>query len=305
MRQRELRRRARPPPTPPRRSRGSAPGPRASSVSAVASSSWKVGLAARGRLSSRGTLSAARATMSSSAPCAQPSATLAMASAISAGIGTRTIGASRHGASAIGSSVRSAGTTTGSTWKWWLPVPHRPDTVHVSSIDDLVGREDGDAQPGDAVDDRLDAVAVDPVGVLAAAGEAPPAAHAVPAVVGGDRAGRVEHAGRDDVGRVGEQLVEGGAGQRGQVAPRARSDHHGPAHRRVGPGELLVHAHGAGEVGADAAVAWRAAAGGTPAPRSARRAGRGAAGGRPRSRRRGRRWTAPGGGRRRGRPAAS
>ena len=105
--------------------------------------------------------------------------------------------------------------------------------------------------------DRLDAVAVDPVGVLAAAGEAPPAGRAVAVAGGGDRAGRAEHAGRDDVGRAGEQFVEGRAGQAGKVAPRARSDHHGPAHRGVGPGERLEHPHGVRQSGAGAAVSGR------------------------------------------------
>ena len=195
--------------------------------------------------------------MSSSAPCAQPTATLATASAISAGIGTRTIGASRAGRVAH----RVEGSLRGHDHRVDVEVVaagpaeagHRPRVLD----HDLVRGEDGDAKAGDAVDDRLDAVAVDPVGVLAAAGEAPPAGHAVAVVDGGDRAGRVEHAGRDDVGRIGEQLVEAGARQRGQVAPRARSDHHGPAHRRVGPGERLVHAHGAGQVGVDAAVRRR------------------------------------------------
>ena len=55
-------------------------------------------------------------------------------SAKSAGGGMRTIGSSMHGSSRSGTNVRSAGTTTSSTWKWWLPVPHSPETCQVSSI---------------------------------------------------------------------------------------------------------------------------------------------------------------------------
>ena len=57
-----------------------------------------------------------------------------MPSANSAGGGTLTTGASTHGASPMGSSVRSAGTCNASTWTWWLPVPQSPATVHVSSM---------------------------------------------------------------------------------------------------------------------------------------------------------------------------
>ena len=54
------------------------------------------------------------------------------------------------------------------------PVPASPDTCQVSSMTTSVGREQGDPELWDAVDQPLDAVAEDPVGVLAAAGEAPP-----------------------------------------------------------------------------------------------------------------------------------
>ncbi len=119
-------------------------------------------------------------------------------------------------------------------------VAARPaQTGHVPRVldRDLVGTEHRHAKLGRAVDDRFDAVAEQPVGVLAAAGEAPSAGHPVPVADGGDRAGRVEDAGHDRVSARGEQAVERGAGEPGEVAPRAASDHHGPADGRVGSGE--------------------------------------------------------------------
>jgi hypothetical protein len=62
-----------------------------------------------------------------------PSATAAISRQISVGGGIRTIGASRHGGSAKSRKVWSAGTTRSATRKWWLPVPHSPAAVQVSS----------------------------------------------------------------------------------------------------------------------------------------------------------------------------
>ncbi len=174
--------------------------------------------------------------MSSSAPCAQPTATLATASAISAGIGMRTIGASRDGR--VGHRVERS--LRGHDRRVDVEVVaagpaeagHRPRVLD----HDLVGGEDGGAKARDAVDDRLDAVAVDPVGVLAAAGEAPPAGRAVPAVGGGDRARRVEHAGRDDVGRDRRTARRRwrAAARRGRTTSPIRSSRSSPPTRRPG-----------------------------------------------------------------------
>ena len=58
----------------------------------------------------------------------------------SVGGGIRTIGVSIDGSSASGAVVCSTGTTTSSTWKWWLPVPWSPETRQVSSITTSSGR---------------------------------------------------------------------------------------------------------------------------------------------------------------------
>ena len=123
--------------------------------------------------------------------------------------------------------------------------------------DDLIGREDRDAQAGlAALAVELDAVSVDPVGVLTAAGEAPPPVHLVAAVDGRDRAGRVERPGHDGA-RIGEQRVQGVTRQPGQVDPGAATDHGDPAGRRIGAGERLEDLERCRHVGADAAEAAR------------------------------------------------
>ena len=107
-----------------------------------------------------------------------------------------------------------------------------------------------------AFDEPFDAVAEDPVGVLAPAGEPPSALDPVGAVDGRDRPGRVEGAGHDHARALREDGVEGGAGQGDEVdTTNAAADHHDPRHRRIGGGEVLVQAHGGHEVGARAAVA--------------------------------------------------
>ena len=121
--------------------------------------------------------------------------------------------------------------------------------------DDVIGREQRGAEHGMAVDEPFDAVAVDPVGVLAPAGEPPSALDPVAAVDRCDRPGRVEGAGHDDAGPCREDSVEGGAGQGDEIAPGAAADHHDPCDRRVRGGEVLVQAHGGHDVGARAAVA--------------------------------------------------
>ena len=54
-------------------------------------------------------------------------------------MGNRNSGMSMHGGDSMVGKVRSAGTSTASAAKWWLPVPHSPDTVHVSSISTSAG----------------------------------------------------------------------------------------------------------------------------------------------------------------------
>ena len=78
--------------------------------------------------------------------------------------------------------VRSSGTNAPSSVKSWLPVPHSPDTDHVSMMSTLpagstITRSGGG--PARAVDQ---AVGHEPVGVLAAAGERPASRHPVAAV---------------------------------------------------------------------------------------------------------------------------
>jgi hypothetical protein len=129
-------------------------------------------------------------------------------------------------------------------------------TRHLPGVfdDDLVGWEHGHPHLRPAVDDRFDAVPVQPVGVLAAASEGPTAGHAVAAPAGGDRPGRVEGAGHDDIAPAGEDRIEGRAGQAGQVAPAHPPDHHRPAHGGVGPGQRLDHPQASAQVGPGAVV---------------------------------------------------
>ena len=63
-----------------------------------------------------------------------PRATLDTTSATNAGVWTRPMGSSMHGSPSSGTKVRSAGTRTSSTLKWWLAVAHMPVAVHVGSM---------------------------------------------------------------------------------------------------------------------------------------------------------------------------
>ena len=92
----------------------------------------------------------------------------------------------------------------------------------------------------------LDAVAEQPVGVLAAAGEAPPAADPVAAVDGGDRAGGVERAGDDDVGTSAKSASNVARGQPGEVDTTRRRRSSRSSHRGVGAGQRLEDAHRVG-----------------------------------------------------------
>ena len=212
----------------------------------------------------------------------------------SAGGGMRTMGASMHGSSASGANVRSAGTTTSSTWKWWLPVPRSPDTCQVSSITTWSGENTAMRSCGHAVDDALDAVAEDPVGVLAAAGEAPPAGDAV-AAVDGRRSSRVglNTPATMTSGPSAKSASNVARGSPARSTHDAAADHHGPADRRVGarraPRRRRIAAAGRRRRRRGCA----AGAAGSTRPRSARRAGRAAAAGPPRSRRPARRSSAP------------
>jgi hypothetical protein len=123
--------------------------------------------------------------------------------------------------------------------------------------DHLVAGEQRHAQLRDAVDDSLDAVAEQPVGMLATAGEGPPAGHAISTVDRLDRSGRVDRAGDHDVGPVGVQRVERRSREAGEVDPGAGTDHHRPPRRAVRRGERLEHLQRRSKISADAAVARR------------------------------------------------
>ena len=125
----------------------------------------------------------------------------------------------------------------------------------MSSITTCVRREQRDAQLRDSVDDALEAVPVQPVGVLATTDESPPAGDAVAAIDRFDRAGGVDRSGDHDVGSGAEDAVERRSRQPGEIGPRCATDHHGPANRGVCPGERLEDAHRARQVGTDTAVA--------------------------------------------------
>ena len=170
-------------------------------------------------------------------------------------------------------------------------MPHRPAAVQVSSIWTSSGAKRAIRSWGRRRR-ALDAVAVEHVGVLAAAGEAPPARHPVPAVGRGDRPGRGEHARDDDVAAGRRPCrTSRGAARRGRSTRCRRSSPSRPPRRRRGRAPRGTAARR--QVGAEAAVAVRhrhpEAAGGA----RARRAGRRAAGGPPRPRRRGRRSSGP------------
>ncbi len=202
-----------------------------------------------------GTLPAARANTSSSAPRAMPRATLDTTSETNAGVWTRAMGSSMHGSPSSGTKVRSGGRLRSSTRKWWLAVAHMPVAVQRVLDDDVIGGEQGRAEHRVAVHEPLDAVAEDPVGVLAPAAERPSALDPVAAVDGRDGPGGVERAGHDHAGTLREDSVEGGARQVDEIAPRAATDHHDPRHRRVRGGQVLVQAHGGHDVVAGATVA--------------------------------------------------
>ena len=75
---------------------------------------------------------------SSNAPSAMPVATLASMSEMMVSSGIRPTGVPRFDGSPS-ASVRASGTNASRTLKWWLPVPHRPDAHHVSSISTSLG----------------------------------------------------------------------------------------------------------------------------------------------------------------------
>ena len=132
----------------------------------------------------------------------------------------RTSGTSTHGSASSVAQVRAIGTNTSSAVKWWLPVPHSPDTVQVSSIAISDSGEHHRAQPPLPVD-FLETVAEQPVAVQASAGETPPPAHPVATVDAFGHAGRREHPSDGHVGALGEDGVERRPGQPGEIAPGA------------------------------------------------------------------------------------
>ena len=220
--------------------------------------------------------------MSSSAPCATPTATLAMASAISAGdrdADERDVDAGRI------------------DQRHQRPLRRHERRVDVEVVaarpaeagdrpgvldHDLVRGEDGDAHLRHAVHDALDAVAVDPVRVLAAAGEAPAAGHAVAAVLGGDRAGRAEDAGRDGVRRrrTARRRWRAAARPGRTTCPTRSAPSRPPTRRPRRTPRTRAWRRGGRPRGRRGCGA---AARGRRPRRSARRAGRRAPGGRPRS----------------------
>ena len=120
-------------------------------------------------------------------------------------------------------------------------VARRPlEPAHVPDVVDLHLAGGDHAKPGarPVLDHAVDA---DVVGVVGAAGERPPAAEAEPALVPHRLACRVDHAGVDDVGAVGEDLVVGVLRQVRVEARPLRADRRHPGDRGVGPGQLLNH----------------------------------------------------------------
>ena len=110
-----------------------------------------------------------------------------------------------------------------------------PSTDQVSSILIWSGENTHRAQLGAAAG-VLHAVAEQPVAVLAAAGERPPAAHPVPPVDGHGRPGRTEDAADDDVGTLGVEGVERRPGKAAQIDPPARQIHRRPGRPTRPPG---------------------------------------------------------------------
>ena len=225
------------------------------SASAVASSTWNTGFVASGACARSGTFSVAMARMSSSAPCAVPTRDARDREA-----DERHHGDADDRCVDVGSSAERRAAPVGADERIVdvevvaARAAQARDLPRVLD-DDLIGREDRDAQSGlAAVAVELDAVPVDPVGVLAAAGEAPPPVHPVAAVGRCDRPGRVEHAGDDGV-RIGEQRVQGVTRQPGEVDPGAGADHDDPAGRGIGARERLEDFEHGRHVGADAAEA--------------------------------------------------
>ena len=155
---------------------------------------------------------------------------------------------------------------------------------------DVLRREHRDAELRHAVDDTLDAVAVEHVGVLAAAREAPSTVHPVAVVDGRDRPGRVEDAGHDHVraGRTPRRRSRGAA-RRGRTRNRRRSSRSRPRTRRRGPAPRTPASRTRGR--RRARRGWAASTTGSSRRRSARRAGHAAACGRPRPRRPAPRWS--------------
>ena len=99
------------------------------------------------------------------------------------------------------------------------------------------------------------AVADEPVGVLAAAGERPLPGHPVAALDRGGGAGRVGRGGHDHVGAGGVERVEAGSGEHPEQDGTLRPDHHRPGHRGVRAGQLLEDLQLGGQVQLGAAVA--------------------------------------------------
>ena len=179
----------------------------------------------------------ASVTMSSSAPWAMPSATMARQHAVQrSAAGSAQAGTSTHGDvvdrqerplgrddDAVDPEVVAAGATQPGD---------RPGVLD----HDLVWREERDSQLRDTVDDALDAVAEQPVGVLAATDEGPPARDAISAIDGFDRAGGVDRSGDTTSGPVGEEArrTSVSGARRGRATLRHRSSRSRPPTRLPG-----------------------------------------------------------------------
>ena len=193
--------------------------------------------------------------MSSSAPAAMPSATRETDRATNAGAGTarREVDARLAGHRVAGPRGRHLDALG-------------PDVLAAGAAEpaDLPGVLDHDLLPGDDREPHagratrlvvVQAVEPHPGRVLHAGDEAPPPGHPEPFRPGGlGRPARGDRA-RDDRAGLGEQLVEGGAGQVDHVDPGTRPDHHRPPDGGIGTSQGLDRVQLVGQRPLDTSVA--------------------------------------------------